>query len=164
MGKYSVSSINDKVAQLLRQKGLIIADNDYYAGRPIMVTQNHYKLNLYNGDTGLLWPDSDGKLYAVFPEGTDDVRWLSLGRLPKVDTVYAMTIHKTQGSEFGHVALVLPEQDSPLLSRELLYTAITRASEQLSIYTAKAVFMYGVTRKVQRYSGLRNKAILGVGL
>ena len=163
-GKYSVRSINDGVEQRLRQKGLIVADNDYYAGRPIMVTQNHYKLNLYNGDMGLLWPDSDGKLYAVFPEGDNDFRWLSLGRLPKVETVYAMTIHKTQGSEFDHVALVLPEQDSPLLSRELLYTAITRASKQLSVYTAKTIFIMAVKHQIQRYSGLRNKAIMGVGV
>jgi len=156
LGEQGVININNTIEQALRKKGLISNSHDLYPGRPIMVTENHYGVGLYNGDTGLLWQDKEGKLQAVFPQN-DSLRWLSLGRLPKVETVYAMTIHKTQGSEFNHVALVLPENDSLVLSRELLYTAITRAKDKLSVFGSKGIFKLGVTRKVQRYSGLQEK-------
>ena len=156
LGEQGVININNTIEQALRKKGLISSSHELYPGRPIMVTENHYGIGLYNGDTGLLWPDKEGKLQAVFPQN-DSLRWLSLGRLPKVETVYAMTIHKTQGSEFNHVALVLPENDSLVLSRELLYTAITRAKDKLSVFGSKGIFKLGVTRKVQRYSGLQEK-------
>ena len=152
-GEQGVDNINDTVEQYLRTKGLITSRNEFYPGRPIMVTENHYNVGLYNGDTGLLWMNEQGKLQAMFPDN-DSVRCLSLGRLPKVETVYAMTIHKTQGSEFAHVGLVLPEQDSVILSRELLYTGITRASGRLSVWSDRTVWGIGVQRKVQRYSGL----------
>ena len=166
LGEQGVSQINDYIEQYLRSRGLITSANEFYPGRPIMVTENHYHVGLFNGDTGLLWINEQGKLQAAFPQKkqqsqdntdlieSDSVRWLSLGRLPAVETVYAMTIHKTQGSEFGHIALVLPEQDSPILSRELLYTGITRASSQLSVWADKSIWKLGVRRQVQRYSGL----------
>ncbi len=161
LGEQGVININDLVEQALRNKGLISTKNEFYPGKPVMVTENHYNVGLYNGDTGLLWLNTEGKLYAVFQE-KDKMRWLSLGRLPKVETVYAMTIHKTQGSEFKHVALVLPERDSLVLSRELLYTGITRASQQLSVFADKAIFKLAVNRKVQRYSGLEEKVNVAV--
>jgi len=166
LGEQGVSRINDYIEQYLRSRGLITAANEFYPGRPIMVTENHYHVGLFNGDTGLLWINAQEKLQAAFPQKkqqskdntdlieSDSLRWLSLGRLPAVETVYAMTIHKTQGSEFAHIALVLPEQDSPILSRELLYTGITRASSQLSIWADKSIWKLGVRRQVQRYSGL----------
>ncbi|MCW8930311.1 MAG: exodeoxyribonuclease V subunit alpha [Gammaproteobacteria bacterium] len=153
LGEQGVYSLNEIIEQYLRIKGLITSRNEYYPGRPIMVTENHYNVGLYNGDTGFLWLNEQGKLQAVFPDN-ESIRWLSLGRLPKVETVYAMTIHKTQGSEFSHVGLVLPEKDSLILSRELLYTGITRASQKLSVWSDKSVWNIGVRRKVQRYSGL----------
>lgn len=162
LGEQGVKQINDLIEQHLRNRGLISAANEFYPGRPIMVTENHYHIGLYNGDTGLLWLNEQGKLQAAFPQSnhtnepdSESVRWLSIGRLPSIETVYAMTIHKTQGSEFSHVALVLPQQDSPILSRELLYTGITRASSQLTLWGEKAIFELGVERKIQRYSGLR---------
>ncbi|MDX2505183.1 MAG: exodeoxyribonuclease V subunit alpha [Gammaproteobacteria bacterium] len=166
LGEQGVGQINDYIEQYLRSRGLITSQNEFYPGRPIMVTENHYHVGLYNGDTGLLWVNERGKLQAAFPQArqqnrresdspdSDSIRWLSLGRLPAVETVYAMTIHKTQGSEFAHVALILPQQDSPILSRELLYTAITRASCKLSVWADKSIWTLGVRRKVQRYSGL----------
>lgn len=162
LGEQGVNQINDLIEQYLKSKGLITARNEYYPGRPIMVTENHYHVGLYNGDTGLLWLNEQGKLQAAFPQNihnneadSESIRWLSIGRLPAIETVYAMTIHKTQGSEFSHVALVLPQQDSPILSRELLYTGITRASDQLTIWSDKAIFELAVKRKIQRYSGLK---------
>jgi len=156
LGEQGVINLNHTIEQSLRKKGLITISHDLYPGRPVMVTENHYGIGLYNGDTGLLWPDKEGKLQAVFPQN-DSLRWLSIGRLPKVETVYAMTIHKTQGSEFNHVALVLPENDSLVLSRELLYTGITRAIDKLSLFGSKSIFKLGINRKVQRYSGLQEK-------
>lgn len=158
-GEQGVANINETIEQYLRSKGLITSLNEFYPGRPIMVTENHYNVGLYNGDTGLLWMNEQGKLQAVFPDN-DSVRWLSLGRLPKVETVYAMTIHKTQGSEFAHVGLVLPETDSLILSRELLYTGITRASEKLSVWGDRVVWGIGVRRRVQRYSGLGERVFV----
>ncbi|MCN4143841.1 MAG: exodeoxyribonuclease V subunit alpha [Thiohalomonas sp.] len=156
LGEQGVGNINQYIEQSLRNKGLITSANEFYPGRPIMVTENQYNVGLYNGDTGLLWINDEGQLQAMFPEN-DSVRWLGLGRLPKIETVYAMTIHKTQGAEFNHVGLVLPERDSLILSRELLYTGITRASERLSVFGAEGVFELGVRRRVLRYSGLEGK-------
>lgn len=156
LGEQGVANINDSVEQLLRNKGFITSSSEFYPGRPIMVTENHYNVGLYNGDTGLLWPNEEGKLQAAFPDN-NSVRWMTLGRLPKVETVYAMTIHKTQGSEFAHVGLVLPDMDSLILCRELLYTGITRASEKLSVFGSRKIFQLGVKRRVQRYSGLQEK-------
>ncbi len=169
-GEQSVTQVNQRVEDYLRRHGWIADHGDYYPGRPILVTRNHYASDLYNGDTGLLWTNSAGRLQAVFPAGSvnrngskkglknvsikDGFRWLSLGRLADIETVYAMTIHKTQGSEFQHVALILPPDDSPILSRELLYTGITRAREQLSVFSSEAVWQQGVARKIQRFSGL----------
>lgn len=163
-GDQSVRQINDRVEQYLQSRGWIQRQSEYYPGRPILVTENHYTANLYNGDIGLLWTNPEGRLQAVFPDPSEvdnqGFRWLSLGRLPAIETVYAMTIHKTQGSEFEHVALVLPSDDSPVLSRELLYTGITRAKEQLSVFCSEPVWQQTVKRKVQRFSGL-SKRVFG---
>jgi exodeoxyribonuclease V alpha subunit len=169
-GEHGFNFINQYIEDYLSKKGLINRCGEFYAGRPIMVTKNHYQAGLFNGDIGLLWLKKDGlnkqkELFAAFPqinqryesEQSDCIRWLSLGRLPEVETVYAMTIHKTQGSEFAHVALILPTQDSPILSRELLYTGITRASQKLSLCADKSIWELAVKRKVQRYSGLKQR-------
>lgn len=163
LGEQGVKAINDYIEQYLRYSGLIDSQNEFYHGRPIMVTENHYHVGLYNGDIGLIWMNEQGHLQAAFPQtkqqndSDSTIKWLSLGRLPTIETVYAMTIHKTQGSEFEQVALVLPQQDSPILSRELLYTGITRASNQLSIWSEQSIWELAVKRKVQRYSGLQER-------
>lgn len=154
-GEFGVEGLNQRIENHLRRRGLITGARENYVGRPIMVTENHYGLRLFNGDVGLLWINpSSQTLMAAFPAADGEVRWLSPRRLPNVETVYAMTIHKTQGSEFEHVALVLPEQDSPLLTRELIYTGITRARERLSLWSSEAIWRLGVNRRVDRYSGL----------
>jgi len=163
LGEQGLIKINEYIELYLLNNGYIKENKEFYPGRPIMVTSNHYQLGLYNGDIGVLWLNKHKQLYAVFPQtsessDTDDsYRWLSLGRLPAVETVYAMTIHKTQGSEFSHVALILPEQDSPILSQELLYTGITRASNKLTIFTDKLVWKLAVKHKISRYSGLKQR-------
>lgn len=118
-----------------------------------MVTQNHYGLGLFNGDIGLVWPDEHGHLMVWF-EQPNGFRAVSLGRLPSIETVYAMTIHKTQGSEFDHVAMLLPEHHSPLLTRELLYTGLTRAKARFSCVGESDIFTAGIARKVTRWAGM----------
>lgn len=109
----------------------------WYEGRPVMITRNDYNLGLMNGDIGIALNDHSGKLRVAFP--SDDplaelkIRWLSPVRLPDVETAYAITVHKSQGSEFNHVALVLPENRSPVISRELIYTGITRAKQHFTL-------------------------------
>ncbi len=138
---------------------------------PIMISENDYRLGLFNGDIGLLWHTEDGHLMAFFenaeqmqdkqqavPDSKEDsktYRMLLPSRLPKYDSVYAMTIHKTQGSEFEHVAIVLPKQaNHQLLSRELLYTGITRAKNKLTIASNSQTWQSGVKTQIKRYSGL----------
>ena len=146
--------------EILRNKKVIpyknfAASSDLYPTQPIMISENDYRLGVYNGDIGLLWRNSQGHLMAVFENASGEYDWIMPSRLPKFETVYAMTIHKTQGSEFDHVAMVLPEQkDNKLLSRELLYTGITRAKSKLSIASAEGIWQSGVSQQVIRYSGL----------
>jgi exodeoxyribonuclease V alpha subunit len=131
-----------------------LADGGWYAGRPLLVTENDYGLGLYNGDTGVVVATRPGEVSAAF-ERHGAVAEYSPSRLGAVDTVYAMTVHKSQGSQFGTAAVVLPEPDSPLLTRELLYTAVTRARERLILVGSEAAVRAAVARPVARASGLR---------
>ncbi|MGB2742101.1 MAG: exodeoxyribonuclease V subunit alpha [Cognaticolwellia sp.] len=159
-GPQGVENLNALVIDILRDKGVIPfnrfeSNTTLYAGQPIMISENDYRLGVYNGDIGLLWRNSHGHLMAVFENAQGGYDWILPSRLPKFETVYAMTIHKTQGSEFAHVAMVLPEQkDNRLLSRELLYTGITRAKQRLSIASSQSVWQSGVSQQVKRHSGL----------
>jgi len=124
----------------------------WYAGRPVMVTSNDYYLGLFNGDIGVTMKEEHG-LTVAFP-GSPGVRRFGPAQLSDVDTVYAMTIHKSQGSEFGHVVVVLPEPDSPLATRELLYTAVTRATERVTLVGSEDSVRASIGRSVVRASGL----------
>ncbi len=125
-----------------------------YAGLPILINENDYHAELYNGDVGILDHGRNGKLAAFFP-GVEGLRQLGLARLPSYSTVYAMTIHKSQGSEFERVAVVLPHQSSPLLSRELLYTGVTRAKRRVILVASRDSLRTAIERRVERSSGLR---------
>ncbi len=159
-GPQGVESLNALVIDILRNKGAIPfnrfeSNTHLYAAQPIMINENDYRLGVYNGDIGVLWRNAQGHLMAVFENAKGGLDWILPSRLPKFETVYAMTIHKTQGSEFDHVAMVLPEQkDNRLLSRELLYTGITRAKKHLSIASSQSVWQSGVSQQVNRHSGL----------
>ncbi|WP_371372349.1 exodeoxyribonuclease V subunit alpha [Thalassotalea aquiviva] len=158
-GEIGLESLNALVEQELQKQGHIPFQQSVYRGLPIMIGENHYGVNLFNGDIGLIWPNSEGKLMAYFQD-QDGYRALSLARLPKFETVYAMTIHKTQGSEFEHVALMLPSAGANrLLSRELIYTGITRAKSHLQIFTQQDVWHQGVSQKVSRASGLTERIV-----
>jgi exodeoxyribonuclease V alpha subunit len=124
-----------------------------------MVMQNNPALHLYNGDIGICLPDKEqsGNLMVFFqrPDGT--VKKYLPARLLMCETVFAMTIHKSQGSEFDEALIVLPETINPVLSKELLYTAITRAKKKIKIVAEESVFAATINRKIDRFTGLANK-------
>lgn len=164
-GKYGIEQLNQRIASILARQQFIPRTEGWYPGRPVMVVQNDYSTGLMNGDVGICLPrggagDEEPQLRVVFlsadANSATPVRWLLPSRLPQVETVYAMTVHKSQGSEFAHALLVLPEQGSALLNRELIYTGITRAATQFSLLCADAkVLQQAVQQKTERSGGLR---------
>ncbi len=126
----------------------------WYVGRPLIVTQNDYGLDLYNGDTGVVIESEAGRLVAAF-ERRGAIAEVSPTRLAAVDTVYAMTVHKSQGSQYEAVAFLLPSADSRILTRELLYTAATRARERLILVGTEDLIRSAIERPITRASGLR---------
>ncbi|MCX5507578.1 exodeoxyribonuclease V subunit alpha [Pseudomonas sp. BJa3] len=160
-GAWGVEGLNERVARVLHNAGLIDSQQPWYEGRPVLVTRNDYGLGLMNGDIGiaLRLPDEQGEalLRVAFPrnDGSGGVRFVLPSRLSEVETVFAMTVHKSQGSEFSHTALVLPDALNPVLTKELVYTGITRAKHCFSLIEPRAgVFEEAVERKVRRVSGL----------
>jgi exodeoxyribonuclease V alpha subunit len=131
-------------------------DGRWYPGRPLLVVENDYELRLNNGDSGVVVRTEPDRLAAVFPRG-DQVAQFSPSRLAAVETVYAMTIHKSQGSQFDAAAVLLPEPTSRILTRELLYTAVTRARRELIVAGTEESVRAGVQRPVARASGLRRR-------
>ncbi|MBS4722486.1 exodeoxyribonuclease V subunit alpha [Aeromonas caviae] len=156
-GPFGVTGLNDRLELALAKAGLIQRDGDWYAGRPVMVVRNDHGVGLYNGDMGLCLPDDTGRLKVWFEQPDGTLRALLPSRLPPHETVYAMTIHKSQGSEFAHTVLVLPDSPSPLLTRELVYTGITRAKVRLDLYGDRALLAQAVRKKTERYSGLAER-------
>jgi exodeoxyribonuclease V alpha subunit len=157
-GPFGVGAVNALVERILRRRGLIRPAGRWYAGQPVMITRNDYSLRLFNGDVGLILPDREagGELRAFFRTPDGALRSLPPARLPEHETVWATTVHKSQGSEFDRVLLVLPDRDSPVLTRELLYTAITRARERVEIAGREEVFVAACGRRIARSSGLRD--------
>jgi len=151
-GPQSVATVNYLIEQQLQKQGWK-SQQTFYHGRPIMVTKNDYRQQLFNGDTGLVLYDSQGVLRACFM-ANDQIRWVALNRLPAHETAFAITIHKSQGSEFDKVTVLLPEEDNVLLNRSLLYTAITRARKQLAIVCSDARLGKIVQTQHQRETGL----------
>jgi len=156
-GPYGVVAVTKLIEEILVESRLIDVTGRWYRGRPVIVTTNDYNLKLYNGDVGIVFPGSDqsGTLRVCFPTADGGVRWFAPLRLPAHETVYAMTVHKSQGSEFARVLLLLPDQDSELLSRELLYTGITRAKNEVAVWGEKEIFTAAVSRRIERKSGLQ---------
>jgi exodeoxyribonuclease V alpha subunit len=157
-GPWGATGMNHTAETLLHESGLIRRDTQFYRGRPVLVTENDYIHKLFNGDTGIILPDPEsGNLRAFFaaPDGT--VRAIPPEFLPKHETAFAMTVHKSQGSEFEKVLIVLPPEDTVLLTRELIYTGITRAKQSVTIWSDDAVFSAAVKRRTERRSGLRER-------
>ncbi len=159
LGKKSVADINYLVEQKLFGQNSINLVGLWYSGRPVMVTQNNPALHLYNGDIGICMPDKgqEGKFKVLFQRADGSVKEYLPARLPHCQTVFAMTIHKSQGSEFEEVLITLPEAINPVLTKELLYTAITRAKKTVKLVVDEAVFAGTVRQKIKRVTGLIDK-------
>jgi exodeoxyribonuclease V alpha subunit len=156
-GPYGVETLNDWVAAHLRKLGKFDADGDFYDGRPVIVTANDYQVELYNGDVGVIACESaTGELAARFPAGAGR-RTVPLALLPPHETAFAMSVHKAQGSEFDEVLLLLGSRPSPLLTRELVYTAVTRARHRVRILATPEILTTAIAARVQRASGLRER-------
>ena len=159
-GPAGVDGLNRRIANTLHGEGLIARTEGWYEGRPVMVTRNDYGLGLMNGDLGitLRLPASEGpgSLRVAFRLPDKSLKLVLPSRLDAVETVYAMTVHKSQGSEFDHTSLVLPETDNPVVSRELLYTAVTRARKRSSLLLPRErVLREALGRRTWRASGLK---------
>ena len=167
-GHHGVETLNQRIEQALARHGLIDKPDLYthwYEGRPVLVTGNDYALKLMNGDIGIALqvpaefgnPEAGTILRVAFPagDGQGGIRWVLPSRLQRVETVFAMTVHKSQGSEFVHTALVMPDTLSPILTRELVYTAVTRAKKTFTLASANdQVLARAIERRIQRQSRL----------
>ncbi|HEY4091278.1 MAG TPA: exodeoxyribonuclease V subunit alpha [Luteibacter sp.] len=170
-GDLGVNGQNERIAQGLLERGLIKATTGWYEGRPVIVVRNDYAVGLMNGDIGvtLAMPDGQGgtMLRVAFlvmdGAGGARVRFVTPSRLTAVETVYAMTVHKSQGSEFEHTALALPPEPSPVLTRELVYTGVTRARRHFTLMAPAEILVYAVARKTRRASGLLNRLRIDTG-
>ncbi len=163
-GPFGVENLNAIAEEVLAEAGLLAPRRDCYRGQPIMVTQNDYNLALFNGDSGIVLPDpsAGGELRAFFLSAEGKLRRFLPSRLPVHETAFAITVHKSQGSEFAKVLLILPEKDAPILTRELLYTGLTRAREGVELWAAEPTLRAAIGRRVSRTSGLRD-ALAGIG-
>ncbi len=152
-GPWGINGMNQAIGQRLQTQGKLKMTADWFAGRPVMITENDYGLGLYNGDIGIAASDGERlRVWFVLPDGK--AHGFLPSRLPAHDTAWAMTVHKSQGSEFTHTLLLLPPETNPLLTRELLYTGITRAREQLDLFATPEVLALMVRKQTERYSGL----------
>ncbi len=171
-GPWGIEGLNPRIGRALRRASRLKAsdlelEQGWFEGRPVLVTRNDYGLGLMNGDIGITLAvpearsatESPGRtlLRVAFPasDGSGDIKWVLPSRLQAVETVFAMTVHKSQGSEFTHSALLLPDAPNPILTRELVYTGITRAKHWLTLVeTGRGMLDEAVTREVVRVSGL----------
>jgi len=161
-GPYGATTLNEAVRQLLVESRLAPDAREYYRGRPILITETDRVLELHNGDVGVVWPRDDAAPSVVFDRPGRQPLQIAPAHLPGHESAFAMTIHKSQGSEFDHVAVVLPPAESPLATRELLYTAITRARSQVTLFGDPVALDVGLGRRTQRASGLGAAIALGL--
>ncbi|CAB1368840.1 exodeoxyribonuclease V subunit alpha [Denitratisoma oestradiolicum] len=155
-GPWGVGRFNAAIERALGQRFGHGQRQPWYAGRPVMVNANDYTLGLFNGDIGIAAPDGHGELMVWF-EGDDGLRAIPPHRLPAFDPAWALTVHKSQGSEFDAVLLALPDQPSPLVTRELVYTAVTRAKQQVSLWATPGALRDACGKGIARYSGLAGR-------
>ncbi|EAV5844836.1 exodeoxyribonuclease V subunit alpha [Salmonella enterica] len=154
-GPFGVRGLNDRIEQAMVQQRKIQRHphSRWYEGRPVMIARNDSALGLFNGDIGIALDRGQGlRVWFVMPDGT--IKSVQPSRLPEHDTTWAMTVHKSQGSEFDHAALILPSQRSPVVTRELVYTAVTRARRRLSLYADERILAGAIVTRTERRSGL----------
>jgi exodeoxyribonuclease V alpha subunit len=164
-GPWGVAGLNQAIEEALVRHGLLRRGSDWYEGRPVMITRNDPSLGVFNGDVGLVlrWPSGTlarPPILRVFFKDGDQLRSVPAGRLADVETAFAMTVHKSQGSEFGHAVLALPDDSRGTITRELVYTGITRAREAFSLVAARPdVFTAAIGRRTRRHSGLADALV-----
>lgn len=153
-GSLGIESMNELIREWLCAAALIPRAGEFYRGRLVLVRENDYGVGLRNGDVGLVWPDAEGRMQVLFAEESGSLRRLSPAQLPAHETAFASTIHKSQGSEHEVVVVILPNEQSPLLTRELVYTAVTRARRQAHLFGEPQALVTAASRTVTRHSGL----------
>ena len=157
-GRFGVKNMNRLAERFLAEEGVIEPKGRWYSGKPVLITKNDYRNHLFNGDVGVVLedPKAGTGLTAWFPDKEEGVRAFAPARLMEHETVFAMTIHKSQGSEFDRILMLLPDRDVSVLSRELLYTGITRARRHVEVWGMAGVFCSASSRQIERISGLRD--------
>ncbi|EPJ3206177.1 exodeoxyribonuclease V subunit alpha [Salmonella enterica subsp. enterica serovar Derby] len=154
-GPFGVGGLNERIEQVMAQKRKIhrSTHSRWYEGRPVMISRNDSSLGLFNGDIGIALDRGQGlRVWFALPDGS--IKSVQPSRLPEHETTWAMTVHKSQGSEFDHAALILPSQHSPVVTRELVYTAVTRARRRLSLYADERILGGAIVMRTERRSGL----------
>lgn len=162
-GLFGVTGLNSAIENEMKKigwiKNIIIVNNDaWYPGKPIMISKNNKKMNLVNGEFGITLLDKNNKLKVFFLSNEHQKKYYSIpiNLIPEYKTNWAMTVHKSQGSEFFKVTLLLPKNNVSLLTKEIIYTAITRSKKKLTIYSEKNIFIEAIHKKIKRYSGIIN--------
>ncbi|RRN04539.1 exodeoxyribonuclease V subunit alpha [Bibersteinia trehalosi] len=162
VSELGVENLNQEIAEALRQCHLIEFNQsrESYIGKPILITENAAQLHIFSGDIGLMLPDEQGKLRIYF-DTNENGQYLNISpsRVPNYEPAYVMTVHKSQGSEFAHTLMVMPHSHSPVLSKELLYTAVTRAKEKFTLFSSERIWKNAVRTDIQRQSGLREQIL-----
>ena len=155
-GERGVVQLNAELTRRIVQRaGRPLHPGDpWFAGRPIIILQNDYALQLFNGDLGIAMPDDKGRMLVWFAHADGQMRAVAAARLPAHETAFASTVHKAQGSEFQSVSVILPSRDNPLLTREMLYTAVTRARAQVTLYGDAALLAKAAATSSAREGGL----------
>ena len=157
-GPFGAETVNARLERLLRKIGSLEGSERYHAGEPLIIVRNDYDVGLFNGDLGIVLPDkTSGELRVFFRGEEGDVLNFAPGRLPAHEPAFALTVHKSQGSEFRDALLILPEKDAPVLTRELLYTGVTRVRETVEVWAKEQILKQTIERKIERSSGLRDR-------
>jgi exodeoxyribonuclease V alpha subunit len=157
-GPQGLYAVNRHIEKYLHDHQLITANTEFYENRPVILTRNYYEHGLFNGDTGIIRADDNGTLMAWFEDSSGALKAVLPGYLTQAETAFAMTIHKSQGSEFGEVLVVLPgSAEVPILTRELLYTAVSRARQKVYVQGTPEVILLAAERFVERASGIAGR-------
>ena len=157
-GPFGAEAVNVLLERMLRETGRSEGNGRYCAGEPVIIVRNDYNVDLFNGDLGIVLPDAtSGELRVFFHGENGDVLNFAPGRLPPHEPAFALTVHKSQGSEFRDAVVILPERDTPVLTRELLYTGVTRVRETVEVWATEHILRQTIERKIERNSGLRDR-------
>ena len=158
-GQWGVDGLNQYIETWLSAHHLIAGNKPLYHGKPVIITRNDYQLNLFNGDLGRLVKTEAGILKALFVKSESELREISPSRLTAYQTAWALTVHQSQGSEFDHVILVMPEKASPVLSQALIYTAITQAKKSIQIISKNDILKQAISLRNSRQTGISDRLL-----